>query len=52
MRKAETEKQQQQQQLKREPLKASDVFSSGSDDESGSSETSGDSESDDDIGAK
>lgn len=51
MRKAETEK--LQLQLKREPLKASEVFSeSGSDDESGSSESSDVSESDDDVGAK
>lgn len=49
MRKAETEK----QQLKKEPLKASEVFSeSSSEEESDSAETSGSSESDDDIRAK
>ena len=49
MRKAETEK----QQLTKEPLKASEVFSeSSSEDESDSAETSGSSESDDGIGAK
>ena len=42
-----------QQQLKREPLKASEVFSeSGSEDESDSAESSVGSESDDDVGAK
>ena len=51
MRKAETEK--QQQQVKREPLKASEVFSeSSSDEESASSESSATSDSDADEGAK
>lgn len=51
MRKAETEK--QQLTCKKEPLKASEVFSeSSSEEESDSAETSGSSESDDDIGAK
>ena len=50
IRKAESEK--HQQLVKKEPLKASEVFSSGSDEESSSSESSGDSESDDDVGAK
>ena len=49
MRKAETEK----QQFKKEPLKASEVFSeSSSEDESDSAETPGESESNDDIGGK
>lgn len=51
IRKAETEK--QQQQVKREPLKASEVFSeSSSDEESASSETSATSDSDADEGTK
>ena len=50
IRKAESEK--HQQVIRKEPLKASEVFSSGSDEESSSSESSGDSESDDDVGAK
>ena len=51
--KAESEK--HQQVTRKEPLKASEVFFRGSDEESSthcSSESSGDSESDDDVGAK